>query len=108
MHGEEASAELRHALHAFGHRVADVVQLQVEEDALARAHQLFGERQAAGISELIADLVDADGIAQPLHHRARGVDGGNIESQDQAVARIKSHNRPSRKLLRHFHQPARE
>ena len=94
MHGEEARAKARDALDALGDGVADIVQLQIEKDALARLHQFFGERQAAGIGELIADLVNADGIPELLHHLLCGVHGSDVKSEDQAVARIKSHNGP--------------
>ena len=37
VHGEEGRAELRDALDALGDRVADVVQLEIEEHLLAGA-----------------------------------------------------------------------
>ena len=43
VHGEEGRAELGDALDALGHRVADVVQLEIEEHLLVGADQRLGE-----------------------------------------------------------------
>ena len=39
VHGEKGRAELRDALDALGDRIADVVQLEIEKDLLARRDQ---------------------------------------------------------------------
>ena len=51
-------AELRNALDTLGHGVADVVQLEIEKDLLAGGNQSGRERQAAGESKLVANLVE--------------------------------------------------
>ena len=68
VHGEEARAEPRHALDALRDRVADVVQLEIEEHALAGAGKRLREGKPAGEGELIADLVERYRIAEPRHH----------------------------------------
>ena len=50
VHGEEGRAEFGDALDAARHRVADVVQLEIDENLLAGFRQLLRQRQAAGIS----------------------------------------------------------
>ena len=106
VHGQERRAELRDALDALGHRVADIVQLEIEKHLLAGGDQSRGERQAAGEGELIADLVEPHRIAEPRHHRLGRRHRRHIESHDQSFARIQrqrlssSHHHP-----RHFHQP---
>ena len=65
MHGEKGRAELRDAFNAVRDRIADVVQLEVEEDLLAGcARAAAREGEAAGKAELIADLVERDGVAE--------------------------------------------
>ena len=60
VHGQEGRAELRDAPHALRDGVADVVQLHVDENLLARADQRLREGKPAGETELIADLVECD------------------------------------------------
>ena len=43
MHGEKCRAEPRHAFDALRHRVADVVQLEIDEHLLAGVDQLLRE-----------------------------------------------------------------
>ena len=50
VHGEECRAERCDALDAARHGVADVVQLEIDEDLLAGAGELADQRQSAGIS----------------------------------------------------------
>ena len=40
---------------------------------------------AAGIGQLIADLVKIHAVAEPRNHRVRGGDAGKIERHDQPV-----------------------
>ena len=61
VHGQECRAEGCDAFDAARHRVADVVQLEIDEYLLAGAGKLADQRQSAGISELIADLVKSHG-----------------------------------------------
>ena len=97
MHGEEARAHARHAFDAARDRVADVVQLEIEEHLLAGADEFLREREPARKGELVADLVEHGGLAEPLDHRFRCGDGRQIERDDQALARINDHlsSRPS-------------
>ena len=87
VHGDEGRADAGDALHALFDGVADVVQLEVEEHLLAGADQRFRERHAAGEGELIADLVERDGIAEPLDEGSGRRNGRDIEGDDQPVAR---------------------
>ena len=82
---------LRHALDAARDRVADVVQLEIEENLLAGAGERTREVDAAGEGELIADLVERDGIAEPRDHRLRFRHGGHVERDDQPFAWIQDH-----------------
>ena len=91
VHGEERRAELRDALDPARDRVADVVQLEVEEDLLAGAGQRAREVEPAREGELIADLVERHRFAEPRHHRLRRGDRGHVERDDQAFARIEGH-----------------
>jgi len=55
VHGQKRRADLRHALDALGHHIADVVQFKIEEHPLAGRDQPGREWRAAGEGELIAD-----------------------------------------------------
>ena len=81
-------AHARDALHALRDRVADVVQLHVDEDLLAGVGQRAREIEPAGKAELVADLVEHDRLAEPRHQRLRLGDGRDIERDDQAFAGI--------------------
>ena len=88
MHGEEARTGARHALDPARHRVADVVQLEVEKDALAGANQFLCERKPAGEGELVADLVEHHRRPEPLDQHVRRLDGGYIERDQEAFTRF--------------------
>ena len=88
MHGEEGGAELGHACHALGHGVADVVQLEIEEHLLAGRDQAGREVQPAGEGKLIADLVEPHRFTQARHQRLGFGNRRDIESDDQAFARV--------------------
>src|SRR5579862_698196 len=85
MHGQEAGADLRHAFNAPGDGVGDVVQLEIEKHFLAGGNKPGGKWQAAGESELIADLVERNRVTQPRHHILGGLYRGQIERDDQTV-----------------------
>ena len=91
MDGEEARAALCHAFDALRHRMADVVKFQIEKDALAGVNQGGHITKPAGISELIADLVERHRIAELCHHGLRRFDRRQIERDDQALARLHRH-----------------
>ena len=93
VHGEKRCPEPRNAFDASGNGVADIVQLEVEEDALAGAGQHAREVDAARKGELITDLVERDGFAEPCDQRLRLADRRHVERDDQSLARIKLHGR---------------
>ena len=63
VHGKKSRAEFRHALDAARNGVADIVQLEIDEDLLARAAELADQGQPAREGELIADLVESHAVA---------------------------------------------
>src|SRR5690242_16347856 len=93
MHSQESRAEFRHALDTSRNRIADIVQLEVEEHFLAGLGELAHQWQAAGISELIPDLVEAHTVAEPRDHRLRRIDAWEIERHNQSVAGSDSRSR---------------
>jgi hypothetical protein len=86
MNGEEGRPQFGDTLDPACDRVADVVQLEIDKDLLALVGELPHQRQAAGEAELIADLVERDGIAKPRHHRLRLLEAGHVERHNQPVA----------------------
>ena len=88
VHGEEGGADRRRIARGALHRVLDVEQLHVEEDAFAGCRQLACEIEAAAHDELEADLVEGDGRPEPGHERARLLHRREVEGDDQAVARL--------------------
>jgi CTP synthase (UTP-ammonia lyase) len=88
---QERDAEARDILHALGDRVLDVVQLHVEEHALAGADQRIGERKSAREGELIADLVERDAVTEPFHHRLGVARRVQVERDNQAIAGTERH-----------------
>src|ERR1051326_2204041 len=88
---EERDAELGDAFDPLRDRIGDVVQLHVEEDLFAGLNQRAPPRPGAGKPELIADLVEADRVTEPLDHRLRGFDRRQIEGDDEAFARARFH-----------------
>jgi hypothetical protein len=92
VHGQECRTQLCDALHAFCHRVADVVQLQVEKHLLTGCDQPSGKGQAASKSKLISDLVKPDRIAEARNHRLGGRHRRYVECNDQPLTRIQRHD----------------
>ena len=66
--------------------VGDVMQLEVDENLLAVRGQPFGERQAAGVCQFHADLVEGHAVAKPRDHCFRFAQRWQVERDDQAVA----------------------
>ncbi len=92
--GEEMHAEPCHLGRRTLDRVGDVVQLEVEEDLLARLHEPLGDGEATpAVNELHADLVEADGIAEPVDERQGLVGARHVERGDQAIASVRLHGR---------------
>ena len=94
VHGEEGRAQPGDALDALRDGVADVMQLHVEKNALAGAGKRLGHGEPAGESELIADLVEHDRIAESADHRLRLGDRRQIERNDQSLARLEHRHHP--------------
>ena len=67
MDGQEIDAALRHAGDRARDGLRDVVELQVEEDPLARRKQLAHEVHSAGGEELQADFVERHPGTDALH-----------------------------------------
>src|SRR5690606_41411916 len=69
---------------ALLHGVVDIEQLEVEEDLLASLEQRLAKGEAvAAIERLVADLVEAGGIAEALHQPLRFSARVEIEGDDQ-------------------------
>src|SRR5215218_4015428 len=100
---QERGAEAGHGAHAFLHRVADVVELEIEKDLLALSDQLPGELEAARIGELVADLVEGAGVPDTLDDGAGLLDGGDVQTDDELVANVSYGNGIRRKRHRSAH-----
>src|SRR5581483_12439965 len=92
---EEGSACGSRAARRPLHRVVDVEELHVEEDALAAPCQLTRELKSPAHDELEADLVEGDGGAELFDQRPCRRHGRHIESHDQAVAGAQVHGWPA-------------
>jgi len=57
VHGQELRASAARSRRAR-HRIADVVQAEIDENLLASTSELTNQRQSSGKSQLIADLVN--------------------------------------------------
>src|SRR5262245_7223652 len=93
MHGQKRCSKPRNGFDASSNRIANIVQLEVEEAALTGARQHAREVDAAGKGELITDLVERDGITEPCNQRLRLADRRHIKRDDQPSARIELHGR---------------
>src|SRR5262245_46505870 len=94
VHREKRCPQPGNAFDAPGNGVADVVQLEVEEDALARAGEHAREVDPTRIGKLITDLVERDGFAEPCDQRLRLRNRRQVEGDDQPLVRIELHGRP--------------
>ena len=75
--------------------VGDVVQLEIEEDLLAgRGEPACEGKTLTAIGELHADLIEGRGVADALDEALRLVGVGQVESDDQPVARRQHAHRP--------------
>ena len=74
MYGQERGADGGRIAGGALHRVLDVEQLHVQEHALAVAHQLAREIEAAAHGELEPDLVETDRVSELGDQRARLLD----------------------------------
>ena len=101
MDGEEGRPEPRDLRRRALDRVGDVVQLEVDEDALARRRELRRQAQAAAIGELHADLIEARRVAdsrdQPLGLGASGASSATISRSRGSMrfARRAGHGAPA-------------
>src|SRR5262245_9734101 len=94
VHREKRCPQPGNAFDAPGDGVADIVQLEVEEDALARAGEHAREVDPTRKGKLITDLVERNGFAEPRDQRLRLGNRRHVERDDQPLARIKLHGRP--------------
>src|SRR5262249_38748706 len=94
VHREKRCPEPGNAFDAPGDGVADIMQLEVEEDALTRTGEHAREVDPTRKGELITDLVKRDGFAEPGDQRLRLGNRRHVEGDDQPLARIKLHGRP--------------
>ena len=87
MDGQESPAEARDLRRRPLDRVGDVMQLQIDEDLLARRSKPADERQSvAPVYELHADLVEGHGVADRGHEPFGRGGLRDIEGDDQPVA----------------------
>src|SRR5262249_16857252 len=87
MHGEEGHALACRALHPARHRIADVVQLEIEEHTLAGGQEGRRQRQAALQRQLVSDLVEADVVAERVDDALGVAERRHVEGHDQPIAR---------------------
>ena len=86
MHGQEIQVELREPPHRRLDCIADIEQFHVQEDALALfLLQLVGECQAAAGEHPQPDLVEGNGVAQPLGQGQSSHGVGHVKGDDQAI-----------------------
>ena len=85
--GGERHAELCGARDGSGHGVGDVVELQVEEHALAAPDDLAHELGSRGGEGLAAQLEEAHPAREAVHELARGVGLRHVDSDDESLAR---------------------
>ena len=93
MHREKRSPKPRNTFNTPGDRVTDVVQLEIEEDALAGAGQHACKVDPASKSKLITDLIERHSFAEPCDQCLRLGDRRHVEGHDQPLARVKLHGR---------------
>ena len=85
MQRQHGDAEPGHLAHRTGHRVGDVVQLQVEEDRQPeRGHRLDPAR-ALGGEELEPELDAADMRRQRPGERQRALEVGAVDGAEDRV-----------------------
>src|SRR3954454_13442119 len=84
MQAQERASDLGDILDGLGNGRADVVKLHVEKHPLARARKRDGKRQSAGKQQLIADLIEHHGVAEPLDHKFGVAHRGKGKRNDQA------------------------
>ena len=86
MHGKERDAKVRSALGRTSDCIADVVELEVEKDALSRADEVGCEWKTARHDELVTDFVEGNRVPEP-NDRAFGlVQAREVKGDDQPVA----------------------
>jgi len=92
---EHGDPEPDRPLGGLGHRVGDVVELEVEEHPPAEALDAADDLGPEVGEGLLADLVDPDVVAQaldPLQGLANAVP--HVEGEDQARSRIPTRSHP--------------
>src|SRR5262249_17384380 len=68
-----------------GHRVRDVVKLEIQKDAIAATHELLDEPRTMTREQAAADLEAADQSPQPVREFPRIVHRVDIECDEQLI-----------------------
>lgn len=84
--GEHFDGEGGDALDGLGHGVGDVVELEIEEDAVSAVGDLTDEVGAVGGEELEADLDPLDGAVKAVEEGEGFLAGGQVEGEDELAA----------------------
>ena len=79
MNVDHPSAEARAGGNGAGHRIRDVVKLQVEEDAVTARRKLLDNRWPLAREKTAPDLESADQPPQRVGERARFSGGIDVE-----------------------------
>src|SRR6516225_9158021 len=87
MYGQERCANAGNTLNGIGNRVADIMQLEVKEYAVAFADELLCEHEPTRKRQLISDLVKADTVAETLDHSLSVPDRWHVERDNETLAR---------------------
>ena len=78
-------AEPRRRRDGAGHSVRDVVELEVEEHAIAARHQFLHEGRAVGREEPAANLETTDPAAQTVREVPGFIDGVDVEGDKEFI-----------------------
>ena len=81
-------SERRRLGHRVLRRIRDVVDFQIEEDALAARYDLPYDRRAVGHESLQSDLERAGGAVELVGQAENVVARGAVEGHDEPVARL--------------------
>src|ERR1039457_6730640 len=85
VHGQNPHPRRGHYRDRALHRFTDIVQLQIEEDLLARPDHFAHEFEACGRVQFHTDLVEVDGMAELSDQIARLRGVVDIQRNDERV-----------------------
>ena len=88
MHGQHADPQLGCFGHGRPDGVGNIVILQIEKNPPSRSHQIAHYLRTFGGVELHADLIGQRGVSHRRHDLLCGGGGGNIQGDDEPLARI--------------------